>query len=80
MPNNGTCDGTTLYENVVCYFDFWPSLALAIVALSCFGVAGIIVSVVRQSSSDLFCTDHHCHTLMLGCSFDALVQQYICAA
>ena len=48
MPGNETCNGTHYY-NVICYFDFYPSLALAIVALACFGVAGIIVSVVRQS-------------------------------
>ena len=43
------------YLDVIGYFEFWPSMALAIVALSCFGVAGIIVSVVRQLSSD-FCS------------------------
>ena len=61
MPGNETCNGTHYY-NVICYFDFYPSLALAIVALACFGVAGIIVSVVRQSSSHSCCSDH-CVTL-----------------
>eukprot|EP00891_Asterochloris_glomerata_P000262 jgi/Astpho2/262/Aster-02155 len=35
------------YLDVIGYFEFWPSMALAIVALCCFGVAGIIVSVVN---------------------------------
>lgn len=57
------------YLDVIGYFEFWPSMALAIVALCCFGVAGIIVSVVRQETSDFWlCALLGCDTLMLWCS------------
>ena len=79
MGNNDTCDGTH-YENVICYFEFWPSLALAIVALVCFGVAGIIVSVVRQSVSQPFFVPfahHQCRPLMLWCGFDGCSKTFV---